>query len=284
MQETNPIRKAGMRVPDPYRYEAQVRDLFGPKHEFVNWTGSLRFGTSGRSVGIAFTPACEPQQVIQFGNAIEQSGFTAQDGAGTIIRTDSPIGRTLAGANSAEQPATASGTLVPVPGFLRFSQALNGQANSGYGRALFRSQLNPAGAGWKGEGGSRCAMSRYLLRRYRWRLLGERWLGPALDSSDSQVAAIQRSLYTCEPDVGKEVRRPGYPDVYRVTRILPNQPHWGGGVWGVRTGQQESTEAAAEWAVAKVDNLGCNFPSADFCENSIYWMREPISFVAWSVR
>jgi hypothetical protein len=126
MQETNPIRKAGMRVPDPYRYEAQVRDLFGPKHEFVNWTGSLRFGTSGRSIGIVFTPACEPQQVIQFGNALEQSGFAAQDGTGTIIHTDSPIGRTFAGANSAEQPAIASGTLVPVPGFLRCGPFVQG--------------------------------------------------------------------------------------------------------------------------------------------------------------
>jgi hypothetical protein len=146
MQETNPIRKAAMRVPDPYRYEAQVRDLFGPKHEFMNWTGSLRFGMSGRSVGIVFTPACEPQQVIQFGNAIEQPAFAAQDGAGTIIHIDSPIGRTLAGARSAEQPTIVSGTLVPLSGFARFSQALNGQANGGYGRALFRSQLNPAGA------------------------------------------------------------------------------------------------------------------------------------------
>ena len=57
-QETNPIRKAGMRTPDPYRYESQVRDLFGPKHEFVNWTGTLRFGTSGGSIGVTFTPTC----------------------------------------------------------------------------------------------------------------------------------------------------------------------------------------------------------------------------------
>ena len=117
-------------------------------------------------------------------------------------------------------------------------------------------------------------MRRYFLRRYLWRLLGERWLGPSLDSSnDSRLTAIQRSWYTCEPTVGKEVRRPGYPDVYRVTRILPNQPHWGGGVWGVRTGQQESTEAAAEWAAAKVNNLGADFLSPDFYEGSIYWMR-----------
>ena len=39
-----------------------------------------------------------------------------------------------------------SGNLIPVPGFVRFSQALNAQANSGYGRALFRSQMNPTGA------------------------------------------------------------------------------------------------------------------------------------------
>jgi hypothetical protein len=117
-------------------------------------------------------------------------------------------------------------------------------------------------------------MSRYLFRRYWWRLLGERWLGPALDScDDGHLAAIQRNWYTSEPVVGKEVRRRGYPDVYRVTRIVPNQPHWGGGVWGVRTGQQESTEAAAEWAAAKVDKLGCDGVSPDFYENTIYWMR-----------
>jgi hypothetical protein len=91
-------------------------------------------------------------------------------------------------------------------------------------------------------------MSRYLLRRYWWRFLGE-------------------------PIVGNEIRRPGYPDVYRVTRILPNQPHWGGGVWGVRTGQQETTEPAAEWAAAKVNNLGGDFLSPRFYEDSIYWMR-----------
>ncbi len=112
-------------------------------------------------------------------------------------------------------------------------------------------------------------MSRYLLRRYWWRLLGERWLGQVLDSSDPQLATIQRTWYTCEPLVGKEIRRPGYPDVYRVTRILPNQPRWGGGVWGVRTGQQESIEAAAEWAGAKVHKLDTEFPSADFYEASI---------------
>jgi hypothetical protein len=117
-------------------------------------------------------------------------------------------------------------------------------------------------------------MRRYLLRRYWWRLLGKRWLGPSLDSSsDSRLTAIQRIWYTCEPILGKEVRRPGYADVYRVTRILPNEPHWGGGVWGVRTGQQESTEAAAEWAAAKVNNLRVEFPSPHFYETSIYWMR-----------
>jgi hypothetical protein len=146
VQETNPIRKAGMRTPDPYRYESQVRDLFGPKHEFVNWTGTLRFGTSGRSIGITFTPTCDPQQLIQFGNAVEQPGFPVQDTAGTIVRVDSPIGRTLASAKSAQQEAVVSGNLIPVPGFVRFNQALNGQANSGYGRALFRSQMNFTGA------------------------------------------------------------------------------------------------------------------------------------------
>ena len=145
-QETNPIRKAGMRTPDPYRYESQVRDLFGPKHEFVNWTGSLRFGTSGRSIGVTFTPACDRQQLIQFGNAIEQPGFPVQDTAGTIIRIDSPIGRMLASAKAGQQAATVSGHLIPVPGFVRFNQALSGQASAGYGKALFRSQMNPNGA------------------------------------------------------------------------------------------------------------------------------------------
>lgn len=146
VQETNPIRKAGMRTPDAYRYESQVRDLFGPKHEFVKWTGTMRFGTSGRSIGITFTPTCDPQQLIQFGNAIEQPGFPVQDSAGTIVHVDSPIGRTLASAKSAQQATVVSGNLIPVPGFVRFSQALNGQANNGYGRALFRSQMNPTGA------------------------------------------------------------------------------------------------------------------------------------------
>jgi hypothetical protein len=145
-QETNPIRKAGMRIPDPYRYESQVRDLFGPKHEFVNWTGTLRFGTSGRSIGITFTPTCDPQQLIQFGNAIEQPGFPVQDTGGTVIHVDSPIGRMLANAKAGQQAATVSGHLIPVPGFVRFNQALSGQANAGYGRALFRSQMNPNGA------------------------------------------------------------------------------------------------------------------------------------------
>ena len=76
MQETNPIRKAAMISPDPYRYEPQVRTLFGPEHKFVNWTGALRFGTSGHSVGIVFTPTCDPPNpAIQFANAIEQPGF-----------------------------------------------------------------------------------------------------------------------------------------------------------------------------------------------------------------
>jgi hypothetical protein len=145
-QEVNPIRKAGLRMPDPYRYEPQVRDLFGQKHEFTNWTGTLRFGALGRSVGIVFTPACTPPQMIQFGNATEQPGMAVQEGASTIIRPDSLIGRTLSAAKSAEQAAIVSGMLIPISGFMRFSQALNGQANSGYGRALFRSQLNPAGA------------------------------------------------------------------------------------------------------------------------------------------
>lgn len=135
-----------MHVPDPYRYESNVRDLFGQKHDFVNWTGALRFGTSGRSIGITFTPACNPQQFIQFGNAIEQPGVPAQGSGGTIVHVDSPIGRTLASAKASQQPAVVSGNLVPVSGFARFSQALNGQANSGYGRAMFRSQMNPTGA------------------------------------------------------------------------------------------------------------------------------------------
>jgi hypothetical protein len=145
-QETNPIRKAGMRIPDPYRYESQVRDSFGPKHEFVNWTGTLRFGTSGRSIGVTFTPTCDPQQLIQFGNAIEQPGFPVRDTAGTIIRVDSPIGRMLASAQTGQQAATVSGHLIPVPGFVRFNQALSGQVSAGYGKALFRSQMNPTGA------------------------------------------------------------------------------------------------------------------------------------------
>lgn len=145
-QETNPIRKAGMRIPDPYRYESQVRDLFGPKHEFVNWTGTLRFGTSGRSIGVTFTPRCDPQQLIQFGNAIEQPGFLVQDSAGAIIGVDSPIGRMLASAKTGQQAATVSGHLNPVQGFVRFNQALSSQASAGYGKAIFRSQMNPNGA------------------------------------------------------------------------------------------------------------------------------------------
>lgn len=169
-QESNPIRKAGMRVPDPYRYESQVRDLFGAKHEFENWTGTVRFGTSGRSIGVVFTPACEPLELIQFGNAVEQPGFPVQDGAGTIIHADSPIGRTLARAKSAEQPAMVSGTLMPVSGFVRFSQALNGQANSGFGRALFRSQLNATGAS--------VAQPNYLVKFTSVNLLDEKVKAP----------------------------------------------------------------------------------------------------------
>jgi len=93
-QETNPIRKAGMLPPDPYRYEPQVRALFGPQPQFVKWTGRLRFATSGRSVGIVFTPTCDPPQMIQFANFVEQPGFPGQDRA-TVIHTDSPIARTL---------------------------------------------------------------------------------------------------------------------------------------------------------------------------------------------
>ena len=140
--------------------------MFGPKHEFVNWTGTLRFGTSGRSIGITFTPTCDPRQLIQFGNAVEQPGFPVQDTAGTIVRVDSPIGRTLASAKSAQQEAGVSGNLIPVPGFIRFSQALNGQANSGYGRALFRSQMNPTGAS--------VAQPNYLIKFTSLTLPGEK--------------------------------------------------------------------------------------------------------------
>ena len=165
-QETNPIRKAGMRIPDPYRYESQVRDLFGPKHEFVNWTGTLRFGTSGRLIGVTFTPTCDPQQLIQFGNAIEQPGFPVQDSAGTIIRVDSPIGRMLASATTGQQAAAVSGRLIPVPGFVRFNQALSGQAAAGYGKALFRSQMNPNGAS--------IAQPNYLVKFTELKLLEEK--------------------------------------------------------------------------------------------------------------
>lgn len=146
MQETNPIRKAGMASPDPYRYESQVRTLFGPEHKFLNWTGTLRFGTSGHSVGIVFTPSCDPPNpAIQFANAIEQAGFAVQDRA-SVIHADSPIAHTLAAAKAGDQPATVSGSWLPISGLARFNQALGGTPNTGNGRALFRSQTNPSGA------------------------------------------------------------------------------------------------------------------------------------------
>ena len=146
MQETNPIRKAGMISPDPYRSEPQVRTLFGPEHRFLNWTGTLRFGTSGHSVGIVFTPSCDPPNpAIQFANAIEQPGFAVQDRA-SVIHADSPIARTLAAAKAGDQPATVSGSWIPISGLARFNQVLGGPANTGSGRALFRSQTNPSGA------------------------------------------------------------------------------------------------------------------------------------------
>ena len=146
MQETNPIRKAGMALPDPYRYESQVRTLFGPEHKFLNWTGTLRFGTSGHSVGVVFTPSCDPPNpAIQFANAIEQAGFAVQDRA-SVIHADSPIAHTLAAAKAGDQPATASGSWIPISGLARFNQALGGTPNTGISRALFRSQTNPSGA------------------------------------------------------------------------------------------------------------------------------------------
>lgn len=144
-QETNPIRKAGMLPPDPYRYEPQVRALFGPQPQFVKWTGRLRFATSGRSVGIVFTPTCDPPQMIQFANFVEQPGFPGQDRA-TVIHTDSPLARTLAHAQASDQPALVSGSLVPISGLTRLNQALGGMPKSGQGRALFRSSFSSVGA------------------------------------------------------------------------------------------------------------------------------------------
>jgi hypothetical protein len=41
--ETNPIRKAAMKQPNPQAEGAQVKAIFGPENQFVNWAGTLQF-------------------------------------------------------------------------------------------------------------------------------------------------------------------------------------------------------------------------------------------------
>jgi hypothetical protein len=112
-QETNPIRKASMPQPDPFRYEPEVQAIFGDERKFSRWTGTLRFSTSGRSIGIVFTPDCQPPQIsIQFANAMEQPGLPTQDPA-TVIHTNSNIGQTLARAKSSNHPRLCPGRSFP---------------------------------------------------------------------------------------------------------------------------------------------------------------------------
>ena len=42
-RETNPIRKAAMKQPNPQAEEAHVKAIFGPENQFVNWVGTLQF-------------------------------------------------------------------------------------------------------------------------------------------------------------------------------------------------------------------------------------------------
>jgi hypothetical protein len=68
-------------------------------------------------------------------------------------------------------------------------------------------------------------MNRYLFRRVLVAIVGRAVGRPDLDATGPETHALQRSWGRREPQVAKEVRRPGFPDMYRVTRILPNAPN-----------------------------------------------------------
>ncbi|MDQ2948872.1 MAG: hypothetical protein M3Y27_23500 [Acidobacteriota bacterium] len=107
--ETNAIRRAAMRKPDPFDWEDRITALMGTSGRFDNWHGTVRFHVEGQWVAVSFFPECKG-----FGQAIEFStaqhyrlGLKENE---TLIPLNSPVARAL-GKLNANQAVTASGHL-----------------------------------------------------------------------------------------------------------------------------------------------------------------------------
>lgn len=145
-QETNPIRKAAMRAPNPISYENRVKALF-PENKFTNWVGTVRFSVISNSVSISFLPECsEAPGAIQFGNATRAPGLPIEDSR-TIVALDSSVASVLRTASSANPAALVSGELVPFSTLTRLNTLLAGN-HGGYApqRGNYKSRSNPMGA------------------------------------------------------------------------------------------------------------------------------------------
>jgi hypothetical protein len=58
--DPNPIRRAQMPPPDPWKFESRLAAVFGPSGEFTEWTGRVYFTVPGSNVSINFAPTCPP--------------------------------------------------------------------------------------------------------------------------------------------------------------------------------------------------------------------------------
>ncbi|MBV9084601.1 MAG: hypothetical protein JOZ62_18150 [Acidobacteriaceae bacterium] len=107
--EPNPIKRAGIRKPDPYDWEQRIVDVFGASGRFDNWTRTVRFHLDGNHIAVSFFPECEKfPEAVEFATA-GRYVFGSRD-SNTMIPLHSPMAETLRQTNG-NQKVIASGHL-----------------------------------------------------------------------------------------------------------------------------------------------------------------------------
>jgi len=129
-RETNPIRKASMKQPNPQTAEAEIKNIFGQENQFVDWVGTLQFSVYQTSVSIRFIPDCNgaTQHYIQFANNTAMRGLPLENER-SVLPLSSPLAKSLAAAPSSNIRVTVTGEVIPFSSLTKFNNFLNGASH-----------------------------------------------------------------------------------------------------------------------------------------------------------
>lgn len=146
--ETNRIRKAEIRRPDPFDYEPRVVAVLGESGNFVDWTGMVRFSVEGSRLYVAFYPDCTgAPQAIAFATAHAAAAAQSFQASSTLIPLNSPIAQTLrSGAENFRARVSGHAFFMNGNGFVTTIKRIAGPASQVNVRQRYRGEIPNAPA------------------------------------------------------------------------------------------------------------------------------------------